>query len=256
MPYRVQVLKAGQADVPGPEVFWMSHWDTWETLFFYVVLIRGDGVTALVNTGAPADLRSLNNAWRSFAGERCQFRRGQDEGILDVLARAGVTPEDIDYVLLTPLQAYATANVPLFPRARICCSRRGWIEEIVAREAQFHVPRQFCIPDDVLRYLLFDAADRLLLLDNEDDIAPGLSAWWAGTHHRSSMVYSVETEQGRVLIGDCAFKYGNLDGPPLGIAESLEEARTAYARIRRQADHFVPLYDPAVLDRYAGGVVV
>jgi glyoxylase-like metal-dependent hydrolase (beta-lactamase superfamily II) len=255
MTYRVQVFKAGQADVPGPEVFWMSHWDTWETLFFYIVLIRGNGITAIVNTGPPGDLGPLNEAWRSFAGERCRYIRHDEERTPSILARAGIAPEEVDYVLLTPLQAYATANVPLFPRARICCSRRGWIEEIVAREAHFHVPRHFCVPDDVLRYMLFDAADRLTLLADEDEIAPGLSAWWAGTHHRSSMVYSVETENGRVLIGDCAFKYGNLEGAPLGIAESLEEARTAYARIRRQADHLIPLYDPAVFERYPRGIV-
>jgi hypothetical protein len=255
MAYRVQVIKVGQADVPGPEVFWMSHWDTSETLFFYIVLIRGHGITALINTGAPADLSALNSAWRAFAGERCQFLRRDEERTLQALADAGVAPEEIDYVLLTPLQAYATANVPLFSRARICCSRRGWIEEIVARQAHFHVPRHFCIPDDVLRYLLFEAPDRLTLLSDEAEIAPGLTAWWAGTHHRSSMVWSVETERGRVLIGDCAFKYRNLDGPPLGIAESLEEARVAYTRIGQEASHFIPLYDPAVLDRYPEGVV-
>jgi glyoxylase-like metal-dependent hydrolase (beta-lactamase superfamily II) len=255
MGYHVQLLKMGQAEVPGPEVFWMSHWDRWEMLFFYMVLIRGEGVTAIVNTGPPADLNLLNEAWARFAGPRCRLDRAESERPLEALASAGVRAQDVDYVLLTPLQAYATGNIALFPRAKICCSKRGWVEEIVARERHFHVPREFCISDDVLKYLMFDAKERLMLLADEAEIAPGLSAWWAGAHHRSSMVYSAETDRGRVAIGDCAFKYGNLDGPPLGIAESLEEARIAYSRIRREAEHFVPLYDPAVLERYPGGVI-
>lgn len=255
MSYRVQVLKMGQADVRGPEVYWMSRWNEWETLYFYMVLIRGNGITAVVNTGPPADLDPLNEAWRQFAGERCRMLRDEAERPLAALAHARVRPDDVDYVLLTPLQSYATANVPLFPRAQICFSRRGWIEDIMARPAYLHVPRAFCIPDSVLEYLLFDAWDRVRLLEDEEQICPGLSAWWAGTHHRSSMVYSIETSAGVVMAGDCAFKYGNLAGHPLGIAESLPEGDAAYRRIRANAAHFIPLYDPEVLSRYPEGVI-
>ena len=79
MRYSIQVLKMGEADVPGPEVYWMSHWGEWETLFFYMVVIRGNGVTAIVNTGPPSDLRVLNHAWKQFAGKRCQFKRLEEE---------------------------------------------------------------------------------------------------------------------------------------------------------------------------------
>lgn len=44
MTYGVQVLKVGQTRIPGPELFWMSGWGQWYTIFFNVVLIRGTGV--------------------------------------------------------------------------------------------------------------------------------------------------------------------------------------------------------------------
>jgi hypothetical protein len=69
--YRVRVLKMGQCDVTGPEVFWMSHWETWETLFFWMVVIQRAGFIAVINTGPPSDLAGLNQVWRQFAGERC-----------------------------------------------------------------------------------------------------------------------------------------------------------------------------------------
>jgi glyoxylase-like metal-dependent hydrolase (beta-lactamase superfamily II) len=253
--YQAKVIKVGQADVPAPEVFWMSHWGEWQTLFFYIVLIQGDGITAVVNTGPPANLSDLNQRWRAFAGERCQMLRAEHERPAIALEAAGVRLEEVTHVLITPLQVYATANIPLFPNARICLSRRGWVEDIFARPAWLHVPRELCIPDHVLSYVLFEARDRLQLLEDEDDIAPGLRAWWAGTHHRSSMTYMVNTTQGAVAITDCAFKYGNLDGHPLGISESLAEGSAAYSRIRREAAHVVPLYDPEVLDRYPGGLI-
>ena len=45
MPYTVQVLKMGQCQVRGPEVYWMDRWDDWEELYFYVV-VRGEGKVA------------------------------------------------------------------------------------------------------------------------------------------------------------------------------------------------------------------
>ena len=139
MTYTVDVIKMAEAEVPGPEVFWMSHWDEWQTLFFQMVLIRGNGRTAIINTGPPADLTQMNAAWLQFAGPRCQLRRSEAERPLNALAGYGVDPEQVDYVLLTPLQAYATANIDLFPNAQICLSRRGWIEDIVAPLPYLHV---------------------------------------------------------------------------------------------------------------------
>lgn len=126
MKYRVTVLKVGQADVPAPQVYWMSHWGQWETLYFYMVVIRGEGVTAIINTGPPEDLTTLNEAWRAYAGDRCQMIRDEEERPLNALAKIGIEAKDVDYVFLTPLQSYATAGIPLFPRAKICFSRRGW----------------------------------------------------------------------------------------------------------------------------------
>ena len=125
----------------------------------------------------------------------------------------------------------------------------------MARPDYLHIPRQLCIPDETLHYLLFPAWERVSLLEDEDEICPGIRAWWAGTHHRSSMVYVIETQAGPVAIGGCAFKYANLHGHPLGIGESLAEGAAAYRRIRKEAAHFIPLYDPEVLERYPGGEI-
>lgn len=256
MNYSVRVLKMGQCDVPGPEVFWMSHWDQWFTLYFFMVVIQGGGKTAIINTGPPADLGPLNEVWKHFAGERCQMRRQESERPEAALASIGVKPEDVDFVLLTPLQAYATANVTLFPRATVCLSRRGWIEDYHVPKWPMHIPRELRIPDPVAKYLMFEAQEKLRLLDDEEEILPGLRAWWAGVHHRSSMAYAIDTDRGTVIATDAVFNYGNVEeNHPLGIMESMEECFRTYERLRREAAIVLPLYDPAVLERFPGGVI-
>lgn len=253
MTYDVQVLKMGECQVPGPEVYWMSNWDTWETLNFWMVVIRGGGKTILINTGPPSDLTALNAAWKEAIDERSQMVRQESERPAAALARIGVKPSDVDYVLVTPLQAYATGNIPLFTNAEICISKRGWIEDFHAPKYHMHIPRKLRIPDDVLHYLDVTAPGKLRLLEDEDEILPGVRAFWTGVHHRSSMACVIDTAKGKVVASDCFFKYRNVEGMiPLGIMESLEECMRAYERIRKEASILLPLYDPLVPGRLSG----
>jgi glyoxylase-like metal-dependent hydrolase (beta-lactamase superfamily II) len=250
MQYEVQVLKMGQCQVPGPEVCWMSNWDTWESLHFWMVVIRGGGKNIIINTGPPRDLTALNAAWKEAIDERSQMVRQESERPETALERIGLKPGDIDYVLITPLQAYATGNIPLFSNAEICLSRRGWIEDFHAPKHHMHIPRKLRIPDDVLQYLEITAPDRLRLLEDEEEVLPGIRAFWTGVHHRSSMAYVIDSAKGKTVVSDCFFKYKNIESMiPLGIMESLEECMRAYERIRKEADFLLPLYDPLVPDR-------
>lgn len=257
MPYSVQVLKMGQCQVRGPEVYWMDRWEDWEELYFYMVLVRGEGKVAIINTGPPRDLTALNARWTSAFGARGALVRREDEEPEMALGRLDIVPADVDLVLVTPLQAYALGNIPLFRNAQVCLSRRGWIEDFHAPPYEMHVPRKLRIPDDVLSYLTLEAPDKLRLLEDEEEILPGLRAVWVGTHHRSSMAFFIDTESvGRVAVTDCCFKYGNIEKMhPLGIMESLPECMAAYRLIRNEADVVVPLYDPEVLKRFPDGKI-
>ena len=256
MKFEVQLLKMGQCDVMGPEVYWMSHWNDWVQLYFWMAVIRGNGKTAIINTGPPADLTELNERWSSGFGERGKLVREEGERPLNALAALGIKPSDVDYVLITPLQIYATANIQLFPNAEVCISKRGWIEDFHAETFPMHVPRKLRVSDETLRYLMFEGHEKVRLLEDEDQIMPGLEAFWIGVHHRSSMCYVVETAKGRVGISDCLFKFANLEaGEPLGIQESLEEYHHACKRIKRETEIFIPLYEPDVLKRFPNGKI-
>ena len=256
MNYRVRALKMGQCEVPGPEVYWMSHWEEWEMLYFWMALIQGGGHNIIINTGPPADLTALNEAWAKAVAPRSQMMRTYQERPDEALRSVGLQTDDIDYVLITPLQAYATGNIPMFTRATVCLSRRGWIEDFHAPRYTMHIPRKLRIPDDALLYLDITAPEKLRLLEDEDEILPGLLAFWAGTHHPSSMAYVISTEKGAVVASDAFFKYGNAEHDhPLGVGESLEEGMRCYARVRKMGATPLPLYDPEVLARHPGGIL-
>jgi len=250
MIYEIQVLKMGQAEVPGPEVYWMSNWGTWEMLHFWMVVIQGGGKNIVINTGPPLDLEPMNKVWAEAIEPRSQMIRQASERPDTALASIGLKPTDIDYVLITPLQAYTTGNILMFTNATICISRRGWIEDFHAPKFAMHIPRKLRIPDDVLIYLDVTAPDKLRLLDDEEEVLPGIRAFWAGTHHRSSMAYAITTAKGTAIASDSYFKYPNVEKHiPLGIMESLEECLRTYDRVAKEADFVLPLYDPEVPER-------
>jgi hypothetical protein len=253
--YGVRLLHMGDGEVPGPEVFWMSDWDQWYTLAFQAVLIEGPGVKALVNTGPAEDLTAMNERWATFLGERAAMKREPGQWMPEQLDRLGTRPEEITHVLLTPLQAYTTANVPLFPNAEFCITERGWTH-YHRTKSHPHDDRWTSISQEVLHYLVDEAWDRVRLLGDEDEIAPGLRTWWSGAHHRASMVVEVDTPAGVVTITDSYFTRRNLDTDhPIGICENIYEAMAAQERVRRVADIPLTVYDRGQLEAYPDGVV-
>jgi glyoxylase-like metal-dependent hydrolase (beta-lactamase superfamily II) len=256
MKYTLQLFPTAEIPVPCPEVYWMERFSEWTTLQFQAALIRGGDHTILLNTGFPAEIEALAKAWRDFLGEPAVLKR-PDEWLIEAhLEKAGLSPDDITHVLITPIQLYATGGLHLFRQADFYVSRRGWIEDIVAPEYPHHIPRQGCISDDHFHWLMGENRGRLILVPDETELLPGLRLRWVGTHHRSSMAVDVDTAAGRVIITDAAFHYANLEeGKPLGIAESIIEAHAAYDWIRRTADLAIPLYDPLVHQRHPGGRV-
>jgi hypothetical protein len=247
----------GVGEIPGPELFWMSDWDRWYPLAFQVVLIRSEGFVCLVNTGPAEDLDPMNDRWASFLGDRARFVRGPGEFILEQLAALDIAPEDVTHIVLTPLQLYSISNVLAFPNARIHISRRGWTHFHTTWRHP-HDDRDTSIPPHILRELTGPAWNRVVLLDDEHEIAPGLRTWWAGGHHRATVAVEVDTgdpEAGTVVISDAFFYADNVERDhPIGITENLYESLDAHRRAR-EAGTVIPLYDPQNLVRFPDGVV-
>jgi glyoxylase-like metal-dependent hydrolase (beta-lactamase superfamily II) len=257
MTYTVRAFNAGTFWVPGPEVYWMHGWDTREEMNTIIFLVQGGGRNILINTGPPRDLTVLNQAWLNFFGyPEAQITRSDGQLPENILRSHGLTPDDISTVIVTPLQAYATANIHLFRNAEICISRKGWIEDFQAPYYHLHVPRHLRVPPEVNHYLQNEGWEKLRLLAEEEEVMPGIRVFWAGVHHRSSMAVCIETGSGTAVITDSFFKYGNIEqGHYLGVMESMMEADATWRRIRAEGKLIASIYDPEVFRRYRGGLL-
>ena len=252
--YRVQLFRSGSCEIPGPELFWMGEWGNWFPLNFNLVLVQGDGVTALINSGPPEDIGPLNNLFVTFLGERGRMERPEDERLVPQLARLGIAPEDITHVIVTPFVQYTTGGLLELPNAQVCLSKRGWISFHTTHEHP-HDSREFMFTTEALVHLVTDGWDRVRLLEDEDEVVPGIRTWFAGTHHRASIAVEIDTSEGTVVASDAFFHYENIeDNRLLGINENMYEGLATYERTRRVADHILPLYDPRVFDRYPDGI--
>jgi hypothetical protein len=255
--WTVRMLKVGQSEVRGPEIFFMSDWEKFYPLWFTVTLLQRDDQTILINTGPPADLGEMNRSWVEYIGDpRGALVVQESERLERALPAIGVDPARVQAVILTPLQQYTLGGIRLFPSARICISRHGWREFHAPRFPVSHAARRGAIPDDILTHLCTEAWDRVCLLDDTDEVAPGITTFRTGVHHPESLAVRVQTAKGSVVLTDSLFYYENLEQQRiLGIAENHEEFHEACHRIRREADLVIPLYDPRVFDRHPGGVV-
>jgi glyoxylase-like metal-dependent hydrolase (beta-lactamase superfamily II) len=235
----------------------MNGWGTREEMNTIIYLVQGGGRNVLINTGPPRDLTVINQAWLQFFGyPEAQIARSDDQLPENILRSQGLTPDDISTVIVTPLQAYATANIHLFRSAEICISRKGWIEDFQAPYYHLHVPRHLRIPPEVNSYLQNEGWEKLRLLGDEEEILPGIRIFWAGVHHRSSIAVCIETTKGVALITDSFFKYGNIErGYYLGVMESMMEADATWRRIRKEGTLIASIYDPEVFRRYPGGLL-
>jgi glyoxylase-like metal-dependent hydrolase (beta-lactamase superfamily II) len=235
----------------------MQRWGEREEMNVLIFLVQGGGRNILINTGPPQDLAALNEAWVGFFGyPEAAIARSEEQRPQNILRAQGLSPDDISAVIVTPLQAYATANIHLLRNAEICISRKGWIEDFQAPYYHLHVPRHLRVPPEVNQYLQNEGWEKLRLVADEEEIYPGIRVFWAGVHHRSSMAVVIETEKGPVLITDCFFKYGNIEsGYYLGVMESMMEADATWKRVRKEGAIIASIYDPEVFQRYPGGIL-
>lgn len=247
--FKITSITVATTTVPGPQVYWVRAWGEQISLEVQVLLVQGDGLNMLINTGPPEDLGPLNDRVARRLGPNGLFHAA-DRPLLDSLAALGMGPTDITHVVCTPFQTYTTGKLLAFPNAQILLSRCGWLAFHQQHEHP-HSDRTMTFGAEVLAGLVTWAWPQVRLLDDEEMIAPGLSIWSAGGHHKSSVVVEIDTKQGVVAASDCFFRSNNVtDNMPIGMFENLDEILVAYDRLRRSNATLASVYDPETARRF------
>lgn len=256
--YSVRVLEYARADVRGPEVFWMSHWDEWVTLSFSAVFLSNKSRRILINTGMSTSHPSLDHLWEAYSGHpRARMRFGTT--VCDQLRNIGTAPDDITDVILSPFQAYSVSDVNKFPNATIHMLRSGW--------AEFHAPthsylrdqtqaREISVPRQVMEYLVFDAWNRVHLLQDEDVVAPGVTTLAVGIHHAESLAVTISIASGSAIWTDAIFSRDNfITKTAAGLTRSMEESSRLQGFLEDSGATVLPAFDSAIIDEIPDGLV-
>jgi glyoxylase-like metal-dependent hydrolase (beta-lactamase superfamily II) len=210
-------------------------------LDYYVWAIVGAGRTVIVDTGFD---------------ERAARQRGRQlvRPVADGLKAVGVSPEQVEHIVISHMHYDHAGNPDLFPRAR------------------YHVQ------DDEMAYCtgrcmgsaevggVFDAdavaamvrkifTGRVQFHNGDEEIAPGITVHKVGGHTRGMQIVRVSTQRGWVVLGsDSAHFYANLEpGRPFPIFDDLTayvEAQRTALKLASSPQHFIPGHDPLVLTRY------
>ncbi len=207
----VRLLSDGTTWGDGAGPFGLVPRDKWRTLLppdehnrvpmeLWSPLVEINGLRILVDCGAgDKDLTTFSTQY---------FLQRPNGSLMDQLARCGVTPDDIDIVILTHLHGdhsgWATridggAIVPTFPRARYVVQRQDYQDATHTNERT----RNTYFPDNFTPLLERGA---LTLLDGETQVAPGVRVVPTPGHCQGHQSVVIEPPESRpvFLLGDLA----------------------------------------------------
>ena len=246
--YHLRLFRTGECRILGQYAYRTYARDRDHVFTIYIGLVQGNGLTALVDTGMTS-VDEMNRGAGFLMSEL--IHQEPEEDTLSILSRAGLTPEQVDYVFLTHCHYDHCSNLPLFPRAKAVIPQTAWQAWHADPQRAVYLHAGF------LEFLeALDAHGRLVLCE-EGEIVPGIGVRRVGGHSVCSQFIYIHTPQGvAVLTGDTVQMYANLEqNDPIHILDNEDEARAALQIARSSADFVIPGHDPRVLEVYPGGVV-
>jgi glyoxylase-like metal-dependent hydrolase (beta-lactamase superfamily II) len=213
---------------------------------FTYTLIRGGGRNILFDCGY------ANQKWNQV------FGIGDYEDPKTVLGRVGMNPEQIDSVIIGHMHFDHFGNIEAFPKAKIYIQKSemsGWVWAL-GLGADFKWITAAVDPDDVIDAMKAAAEGRLVLVDGDQEIAPGVKLINADdTHTFGTQMAAVNTAKGTFcLTGDACYWYENAEKMvPIGYA-SGSQVKQLFA-IKKAKDiaggveRLVPGHDAQVFSR-------
>jgi glyoxylase-like metal-dependent hydrolase (beta-lactamase superfamily II) len=240
--YRIYPLVYGHIEEPEPRIFYLGDCSKTIKLVNMFFLVKGPGVTALVDTGVS---KADGDKFNPFMGQSPQ------EDPVALLEAHGVTAEGVTHVIATHLHwDHLSPVAALFTNAKVYAHP----DEIkMALDPPYPWFGQF-IYTDVVKSL--SGTGRLVETPDGTEIIPGIRTLWTGGHTFGSQGVVIDTAAGRVcLSGDVCFTYRNLDeNLPGGFNSNLVECFDGLQKVRKSADTVVPSHDPLVAQRYPDGI--
>ena len=201
-------------------------------------LIVGPNTLMVVDTGFRTE--EYNNRW---IDPTMIIEGNPEQAFRDKFAELNLKFDEVTHILHTHLHWDHVQLDHLFPNAKIYVQRREM--EVAAAP----VWPMFYNHEDIGRLLLEDG-ERLVFLDGDSEIVPGVKAVFAGGHTLGDqMIYVNTTEGNAVITGDILNIYANLERRSPKEVDVPAWVR-AIQKIKRDADIILPGHDPQVLKKH------
>jgi N-acyl homoserine lactone hydrolase len=230
-------------------------------------LIKGNGHTALVDVG-------FN--YRDY-GKVLAERFGviNWHSPKEVLKEVGVSPEEIDTVLVTHAHFDHFGNIEDFPNAKFYVQER----EISKWMWAMSLPSQFnwltgaLDPGDIIRAAKLAQEGRLVLIDGDyENVLPGIDLFSAfDTHTFGSQFIRVRQDENSeenswILAGDLVYVYENVEGRdgdgtylPVGLASGSQTNLLLVTEkmmnlVGRESERIIPVHEERLVERFPSRV--
>jgi glyoxylase-like metal-dependent hydrolase (beta-lactamase superfamily II) len=194
--------------------------------------LEGDGHNIIVDTGGiPPD----GVKWQPYF-------RTENESLDKALHAIGVSPEEIDIVILTHLHWDHASNDHLFPKARFIVQKKEY-DYLTAPEPEVKEGYEL---DLVLK-------TEYELVDGDSNVIPGISVVLAPGHSAGMQCVVVETRAGKYILGgDLITLFENWEAEPHipnGIFYDLNIMLASLEKIDRINGKVLPGHDNEVFNR-------
>jgi glyoxylase-like metal-dependent hydrolase (beta-lactamase superfamily II) len=246
MEYVIEIYRNGITEAPGPEMFFLDDWNKKYRLYTYVFVVKSSKNTMLIDTGC-GDISKINKMLKEKFKGKISFEIPQDETIQSIIEKAKLDPGKVDHVIVTHLHHDHASNINLFPNAKVVLSKKGLIEYIKKERPYYY--NDILFPPEPIKYIAALPAEKLILVEDEMEILPGIRCFWVGGHTPCCMAVEVNTKKGNVVVtSDVAFLERNVtENLPIGLFYNLWECYEAYKKINNRADFIFTSHDPDLL---------
>ncbi len=241
--YEILALKyAGPFEGSGALLMWLRDWEVVAKRCYYIWCIRGDNETIVVDTGVSPE-RAREKSLEGYVSPA------------EMLSRIDVNAEEVKRVILTHIHWDHVSGVRLFPNATFYVQQqefRFWIEDPVAKRPPLASTSDY----KANSYLAaLKGSDRLVLLDGDSEIVPGIECLLSPGHTVALQTVAVETVRGTAIVGsDSAHLFRNFSEDwPSAIITNLVEWLKTYDRLRAKVSSLellFPGHDPLLTESF------
>ena len=181
-------------------------------------LLRAPGHTLLFDTAAHGVIKTLQNS----------------------LAQLNVAPEEVDTIFLSHMHYDHLNNVAYYPNAQIIVGRREW--EYATQEKDEWTPLE--------SVLYLQNCRQVRLVEDGEEILPGIRAIWTPGHTPGHMSLAVDTPEGvLVLAGDAVKNRSELELEYSDQYVDQQASAASIKKIKSMAFKVLPGHDGYLLVR-------